>query len=186
MILGLCGAAGAGKDTAADHLTANYGYQRRAFAEPMRSALAALDPMVTAHGNHYRLSHILEHLGWDTAKREIPDVRRLLQRFGTEVGRNQWGDDFWVQRATHDLTGDEAIVFTDVRFANEAAAVHRLGGRLVRLERPGAGLTGDQAAHPSEVIDFDIDLTITNDGTVDDLHRLLDRTLLRFGVPVGA
>ena len=42
MILGFAGPAGAGKDTAAAHLVAHHGYERRAFADPMRAALYAL------------------------------------------------------------------------------------------------------------------------------------------------
>lgn len=68
--------------------------------------------------------------------------------------------------------GDVLIVADDVRFAEEAAAIRALGGLVVRIERPGAGLDGAAAAHPSEAGGVGpVDVVIVNDG---DLPRLFD------------
>ena len=174
MILGLSGAAQSGKDTAAAHLIAAHGYTRRAFADPMRDALYALDPNVHVHGRTLRLATFVDVVGWDRAKQE-PDVRRLLQRFGTEVGRTMWGDAFWIDQATTGLAPGDRVVLTDVRFPNEADKVRALGGMVVRLVRPGAGLAGGEAQHPSEALSFDADYELHNDGTVEDLAAMLDR-----------
>ena len=181
MIIGLAGAARSGKDTAGAYFVARHGYERRSFADAVRTAALAIDPYVATRASTRRLTDLVAAKGWEAAK-ELPDVRRLLQRVGTELGRDLFGADIWVDMATKGLHGGERVVFTDVRFANEAAAVRRLGGIVVLLERPGAGLAGQEGAHASEVIDFDVDATVANDGDLGDLHDRLDHLL---GVPAG-
>jgi len=48
------------------------------------------------------LSEDVDDYGWQIAKQN-PAVRRLLQVFGTEVGRKQFGSEFWVDIALKDL-----------------------------------------------------------------------------------
>jgi hypothetical protein len=110
MIIGLSGYARSGKDTVADWLCLNYGYTRLSFAQPMRDAIYTLNPMVEG-GN--RVADLVDEYGWDIAKSN-PEVRRLLQVFGTDVGRKQFGDNFWVQQAFDKIEGTK-IVFSDVR-----------------------------------------------------------------------
>ena len=38
----------------------------------------------------------IEERGYTEAKAEFPEVRRLLQVFGTEVGRDLFGENVWV------------------------------------------------------------------------------------------
>jgi hypothetical protein len=173
MIVGLAGKARSGKDTVAERLITHHGYVRRAFADPMRAALYALDPYVATRGGTYSLRSLVDRQGWDQAK-ALPDVRRLLQRFGTEVGRAQFGEDFWVDQAVRGVAPGDLVAYTDVRFANEAAAVRDLGGIVVEVQRPGAGLAGNVAAHASEHMDFDADVVLVNDGTLEDLWRSVD------------
>jgi dephospho-CoA kinase len=111
MIIGLSGYAQSGKDTVAELLCLNYGYKRISFADPMRDAIYTLNPYVEG-GN--RVADLVDEYGWDVAKAN-PEVRRLLQVFGTEVGRKQFGENFWVQQAFDKLESTK-IVFADVRF----------------------------------------------------------------------
>jgi dephospho-CoA kinase len=46
MIIGIAGYARSGKDAAAKILVEHYGYERRAFADILRSALLTLNPVV--------------------------------------------------------------------------------------------------------------------------------------------
>ena len=101
--VGLTGLARSGKDTAAAYLVEHHGFTRFAFADVMKDAVYALDPLVEVSDPadpdglrmHARLAQLVDTCGWDGAK-EYPDVRRLLQRFGTEMGRGLFGEDFWV------------------------------------------------------------------------------------------
>jgi hypothetical protein len=111
--------------------------------------------------------------GWDKVKRDLPEARVLLQRMGTEVGRNLFGQDFWVEQALAGIArdGGTRYVFTDVRFPQEFDAIRARGGRLWRVMRPGVGPVND---HPSETAldhHFTWDSLIDNDGTLDDLRE---------------
>lgn len=99
--------------------------------------------------------------------------RRLLQTIGTEWGRAQH-ENVWVDymiRAVKHLVGrlgwtysralgvvhngsQHAVggaVVSDVRFDNEAEAINRAGGVVIRIDRPGAsGLAGEAGKHQSE------------------------------------
>jgi hypothetical protein len=156
-LIGLSGYAGAGKDEVA-RILKPYGWQRASFADPLRTALYALNPRI--HGTP--LQFLVDVLGWDTAKRETPEIRRLLQRLGTEVGRNLFGQDFWVDQAMRSLEEGGRYVFTDCRFPNEADAIRARGGRVFRVWRPDVTAVN---AHPSETAldDYDFDGVIAND-----------------------
>ena len=164
--VGLTGRARTGKDTAAAALVA-VGWQRVGFADLLRDVAYAVDPTVSLgdHG-HGRLSVVVDQIGWEQAK-DYDDVRRFLQRLGTEGVRNHLGTHVWVDAAMARAT--TPTVFTDVRFPNEAQAIRDAGGIVVRLTRPTAGTV---VGHSSEeaMDTWPVDATIYNDGTPAELH----------------
>jgi hypothetical protein len=136
----------------------------------MRVALARLNPLVDTVNGVMPLMDALYLLGsWEGLKERAPGVRVLLQRFGSDVGREMFGEGFWVEQAFRGL-GDEDVVFTDVRFPNEAEAIRGRGGVVWNVVRPGVGVAN---GHVSEcALDgFVFDATIVNDGSLDDLER---------------
>lgn len=169
MIIGLSGYAQSGKDTVAQLLCLNYGYARMAFADPMREALYRLNPTIIVNNTDYYelpLKQYVDELGWDVAKKHA-DVRALLQRMGTEVGRGMFGDNFWV-KYSFDQMADNKIVFADVRFPNEAKEIQQYGGQVWRVNRKGHNPVND---HPSEhaMDNFMFKHVIINEGSLDDL-----------------
>jgi hypothetical protein len=125
-----------------------------------------------------------------TGPRE-PTARHVLQTLGTEWGRafskNMWidlalstarellGGGYMYDRNTG-LNGHPSapfippslVVITDGRFRNELLAVRAAGGATVRIQSPGAGLTGEAAKHASETEQNSIpaswfDVVLTND-----------------------
>lgn len=159
MIIGLTGYARVGKDTLADLLVEQYGYEKRSFAQPMRDALYALNPKIDYD---LRLQEIIDFWGWDGYKQSEHgvEIRALMQRLGTEVGRKQFGENFWVKQGIPVDLGNN-YVFSDVRFDNEAYAIRRAGGVIIRLKRDEVGPAND---HESELgIDkIDADMVIEN------------------------
>jgi hypothetical protein len=144
LLIGLSGYARSGKDTVAELLCLNYGYKRVSFADPMRQALYVLSPKID---NIVRLSEYVDDYGWDVAKQN-QEVRRLLQVFGTEVGRKMFGLDFWIDIALKDLSGDTQVVISDVRFPNEADAIAKLGGSVWRINRKNhSAVNGHASEH---------------------------------------
>lgn len=186
VLIGLSGKKRAGKDTVAAYLVEKYGFARVAFADPLRRAALALDPIITAATitgslRTFRLSDLVGSQGWEAAK-EHPEVRRILQRMG--VGVRDLDPYFWLHIAAEKI-GDmmaarRNVVVTDVRFPNEADYIKR-HGFLVRITRPGL----DHAdTHESETAldDYPHDAYLINDGSVQDLRGLVDCLL---GEPVS-
>lgn len=173
MIIGLSGYARSGKDTAGKILADEFGFQTVAFADKMRDALYALNPIVDVDAARmkktlYYVQDVIDSFGWDGYKETPygPEIRRLLQRFGTEAGRDILGEDVWVDATLRDLTGDIAV--TDVRFPNEARAISRRGGTVVRISRPGVKPANDHISENS-MEDYNFDAYIHNDGDIDAL-----------------
>jgi hypothetical protein len=166
-IIGLVGFARTGKDTAAQTLIDDFGFERLSFADPIRNAIYTLNPYVTEAG--LRLQNLVDMLGWDACKTQYLEVRRLLQVFGTEVAREQWSDSFWVDLGFSQMKPDGKYVITDVRFPNEAEAVKAHGGRLWKIIRPGVGPVNGHASD-SFIDQIECDTLIRNDGFLEDLH----------------
>jgi len=112
--------------------------------------------------------------------------RHALQQLGTEWGRKCYPDvwlEYGIRRAQRlldpaTLGGKELVglndrpaslvLITDCRFANEAAAVHAAGGKVIRITRPGtsAGEHGSEM----EQDDIPVDWTVHNGGSLKQLH----------------
>ena len=173
MIIGVSGWARAGKDTVADHLVDNFGFVKMSFAEPMREALIRLNPMIRVGGHPTELASAVRLMGWENLKGESPDIRGLMQRLGTEVGREMFGETFWIDLALSRVEPGMNVVFADCRFVNEADAIKAAGGVVWRVERKDFGPAND---HVSErALDhYEFDGGVSNFETVDVLNGLVD------------
>lgn len=174
MIIGLSGYAQTGKDTVAQHLVDHYGFTRIAFADPIREALLKLNPIITDLPElpQSSLSQVVI-MGWETLKKNSPQVRGLLQRFGTEVARDMWDEDFWVKLAMRKAAEHSKVVFTDVRFPNEYEAIVNSGGYAWRIEKPGVFAVNEHSSETS-LDNYVFDHTIVNMGSKDDLYATID------------
>jgi hypothetical protein len=146
------------------------------FADPMREALYRLDPNIDVDGYEMRLSKAIDLMGWEQLKYSSQDIRGLMQRMGTEVGRNMFGEDFWVDAALKRIPAGSKVVFTDARFPNEANAIKGLGGEVWRIVRPNVERPND---HISEIsLDtYEFDRIISNDADLSKLYKLVDLEL---------
>lgn len=185
-LIGLVGRKRSGKDTFAAGLVER-GYTRVAFADPLREMVEEINPIVGAYAYYdteldveaapVRLSVALrDNGGWEGLKdsRYGDEARRLLQQSGQAVRRRD--PKFWLSAGLAEATGAlmegaPGVVITDVRYRNEADAVHTDGGILVRIVRPDLVSTD---THPSEteLDDYPTDFTIRNSGTADELVAL--------------
>jgi hypothetical protein len=168
-MFGLSGYARAGKDTVANILIKEHGFERIAYADALRGVAKQINPIVSG-GEKVRLSDVLDTYGWEGAKDTFPEVREFLQRLGVTL-REVIDEDVWVNLAFRNINtydDDARYVVPDMRFPNEMGAVRFVGGATVRIERPGYGPVN---GHISETAldNARFDYTIHNDGT---LHRL--------------
>lgn len=185
-VIGLCGAAGAGKNTAADLIHVIAGHEVVALADPIYAAVSAMLGIPVKQLQDRRLKEQpIEWLG--------VSPRRLLQTLGTEWGRDTIRQDIWVtiarERARKTLDAGRGVVFCDVRFDDEAKMIRDdLGGEVWKVIRepqlprtPIASLDGEAATHSSEagVSDELIDATLMNVGGTMLLMRQIQGYLAR-------
>lgn len=219
-VIGLTGLARAGKDTVAGHLIQHAHFQRVAFADALRGAALALDPWVivadpaqvgldaindepvrTQRFTPMRLSTVVHTMGWERAKDEVPEVRRILQRLGTEAGWKIHGEMLWVTPVLNTIAANPETNFaiTDVRFPTEIAAIQALpNGHIFHVSRKAAlarvGDTPTNQAHPSERVALSLErgeldnlaaagidatsiTTIDNNGSLDTLEDAVTAAL---------
>jgi hypothetical protein len=204
-VIALCGRRRCGKDTAAALLLAASGMRaerassgctRVSFAEPLKAVVRELFGLTADQTDG--ASKDAPDARWGGAT-----PRRMMQFIGTDVMQYQVqallpgvGRLFWVRRALDAIdavvsNGDRAIV-TDLRFHHECAALRArypdtVVVRLMRHATDRFAGQGHSAAtapldcdtHPSETEcdTIDADVTVLNDGTMGDLHALLDIAL---------
>ncbi|MCY0926226.1 hypothetical protein OTB20_08405 [Streptomyces sp. H27-H1] len=174
MNIGLIGRARSGKDTVGRILLEHGGYERVAFADPLKAAALRLNPIVEDFGDDmdsdfYRLADVVRDYGWEQAK-EKPEVRRILQELGASI--RAVDPEVWLRAGlarvdeVNRTTGRPAVI-TDVRYPNEAASLARSGFKLIYIDRPGV----PHLNHESEgAIDpVCAHYVIENDGPLDDL-----------------
>lgn len=177
MIIGLSGYARSGKDTVADYLVENHGFVKLSFATPMRESLYRLNPDIRdMTGLVYGFQQAVNLFGWEDMKTHFPSYRGLMQRMGTEVGREMFGEDFWVDQALRKAPADANVVFSDVRYQNEAYAIQRNFGEVWRVERPGVSAANDHTSE-KDLDDYKFDHKILNYGPVEDLYETVTTIL---------
>lgn len=161
-IIGLVGPAGCGKSSAATGLVeANSGgdrFERRRFAGPLKNMLIALG-LTSEHTDGALKEVPCELLGGKTP-------RWAMQTLGTEWGRRLITEDLWIRAWRGSLPSDANVVIDDCRFPNEEAAIRAIGGKIIRIERPGFVHV---ATHESEAHELTADAVVHNNGTLEDL-----------------
>ena len=167
-----------GKDTAGSALVRDCQFHRLSFAAPLKRLLMLTDPMVypsTPAVNlapNNRVTHLVHGTdGWDSAKQRWPEIRRLLQNLGVGC-REVFGEDCWVNLALAEAAKHDRSVITDLRFTNEAEAVRKAGGLLVRIDRPGGMFDGHVSENDLDEW-TDWDLILSNTGSVVELEAAI-------------
>lgn len=144
-VVGLSGKLGTGKDYIAKKYFFPNGYRQISLAW------------------HFKVWVVGQGLAtWEEVFETKPDhVRTLLQKLGTEQGRNVYGENIWVDTMfawiqTYAHYWDEhKFIIPDIRFPNEVEGLRQNGGRVFRIYAPKrnrfAAATDEQRLHASEV-----------------------------------
>lgn len=180
-ILGLVGPKGCGKSTLANLLVRDHDFRRISFAGPLKGMLRAflLNQGVPATLVTNMLEGDLKETPTPYFEDKTP--RWAMQTLGTEWGRLLIGGNLWVnawRRSVEHST--QGVITDDVRFLNEAALIHELGGKVVLISRQGFGF-GDEHVSEQELKRIVPDFVVTNaDGRpADMLQRLIDLGVVR-------
>lgn len=180
-LIAFTGAAGSGKDTAAGFLIANQGYKKLSFAGTLKDAISAIfgwpRDMLEGATPASRQWREQPDQWWSAALERQITPRKVLQEWGTEMGRNSFHPDIWILSAQRQIlvNPDNKYVITDCRFENEARALKALGGRLIGIRRQmldcdlGA-VHASEAGLPAELLDAVID----NNGSLEDFKKAVE------------
>lgn len=187
-LIGLAGYARVGKDEAAKVLVEEFGFTRVAFADKLREVLYALNPIVKYEGPYdkyhrgdWRMQDVINEFTWDGYKETgfSYEIRQLLQRLGTEAGRQTLWDSIWVDAAFAGVSEDAKVVVTDCRFPNEAQAIKDRGGQVWRVAREGIGPANSHASETS-LDTWAFDWRIHNSGDLEEYHENIRRIYEEF------
>jgi hypothetical protein len=188
-LIGIGGLLYAGKDAVGDYLVDEHDWAKLGMSDSLNLALLTLNPMIPCNvvegqlvseghirGEFVPYQYLHREIGYVEAKKN-PEVRRLLQALGTEVGRELIDNNVWVdmtRRRIRTLRAEGvSVIVTGMRFPNELDMIREEGGELWWVSRPGVEggntLTGSHASENS-VGAQDFDTIIPNVGTLEDLH----------------
>ncbi|MFD6934594.1 hypothetical protein ACFWAP_00365 [Streptomyces goshikiensis] len=167
-LIALGGYCGAGKDSVAKILVEKYGYHRIAFADALRKVLLEMNPLIPTAEGAVNLAHIIGDVGWDVAKRQNPEVRRLMEELGEGI-RYHVDSEAWVTAAMSAARFHHRVVITDLRHGAEFDALADYWDAMtVWIERPDTAPLSD---HPSQtsLIAADFGHVLHNKGSLTDL-----------------
>lgn len=175
-LIGLTGKAGAGKDTLASLILEHTTGTTRSFAAPLKKAAREIFGLTDEQMTDRVLKEqVIPYWG--------KSPRQLLQRLGTEGIRDVFGGDTWVKNADLRLQAleraescedlpVEVVIWTDVRFAEEAEWIRANGGIVIHVHRPGIAAVSEHSSESGLPFGL-VNNTITNAGDIDDLHDLV-------------
>ena len=199
-VIGISGLIGSGKDTAAQVLVDELGFERMSFAMVLKDVTAVLfdwdRDMLEGTTPESRAEREIADPWWTEKMGREWSPRIALQVLGTDVMRNNLHENIWVNTVENRLRKAGDVVFTDVRFPNEIEFINKVGKHWVvdrgkypawydqaviynrsdseqreKLELAGRG-PEDWGAHASEYswVGCFPDAYIANTKTIEDLH----------------
>jgi hypothetical protein len=143
----------------------------------IREDLYTLDPFLDGD---VTMSDLLDSLSWDWDDAKTHriygfEVRRLLQKLGTEVVRESYGANAWVDVVARQIAEEkpQRAVLTDVRFDNEAEWLGEQGGLVVQITRPGVGPVNNHKSDAG-ISEHLVSVTVDNDSTLEALASRID------------
>jgi len=139
MIIGVVGFIGSGKGTVADILVNKKDFTKISFADSLKDATAAIFgwPRALLEGDTDESREFRETKDewWSEKTGLYITPRNMLQKLGTEAGRDVIHDDLWVLSAERKIGMYKNVVIPDVRFPNEMKIIQNMGGFIVRVRR---------------------------------------------------
>jgi hypothetical protein len=174
---------GSGKTTIANFLVEEHNYHRIPFADPLKLMMRAL---LQSFG--YTVSTADRLLNEPELKERIlPELgvtpRYMMQTLGTEWGRKLIHSEIWLlawKRSVEELGIYGNVVVDDVRFPNELEIVKSVpDSALWWVERPSVPVASSVMAHSSQqpLDQFQFDITFVNNGTIKELHEMVNDAL---------
>jgi hypothetical protein len=207
MIIGVLGFIGSGKGTVGDILS-DLGFKKESFASHLKDVTAVMfnwdRNLLEGDTDESREFREKADPYWSSKFEKDFTPRLALQLMGTEVGRNVFDTNFWVNCIENKIVMNKAtpnFVITDVRFKNEIEWITSKNGILIEVRRgitphwydiavkANRGVSRAElwmqhtsGVHESEWrwIGHHTDETIYNDGTLEDLKKNVMECLTKY------
>ena len=125
-VIGLLGYQGVGKNFIAENV--------------LDEILPKKNTLIMAFADHFKIDCICKHnVDYDKifVNKDL-ESRKLLQKVGTEEGRDVYGENIWVKtletwmKVYHDR-GIKRFIISDVRFQNEVDWIKSIGGKVIKI-----------------------------------------------------
>lgn len=165
--LGIAGKAHSGKNTVGEHIFNMYEFMLGSFAKNVKQASKIIFGLTDEQMQEENKEIVIPY--WNLSP------RKMYQIVGHEL-RTHVSDDLWIKSMELQISLSQrehldGIVFTDLRYKNEADYVHENGGYIIYVERNMSEIAIPEASHISEnSFDMsDADFIIKNDMTIPDL-----------------
>lgn len=179
MLIGISGKIGSGKDALADFIIKNSKiiFEKVSFAYKLKLITSImsgqpLEIMFTQEGKNIFLSK------WGFT------VGEMQQLIGTEAMRDSVHKDAWTLALFADYNSSKNWVISDMRFPNEAEAVRKRNGILIRITGDPANIRKNSQRNLNHASETSLDsynkwnYEFKNTGTLDSLEDF-SKTLLK-------
>lgn len=200
-LIGLCGYAGAGKDTVADMLVKK-GYTKLSFADSLKDAVADIfgwdRNLLEGKTEKSRKFREKKDTYWSKKFGRKITPRIILQEFGTNLCRDHLLETIWIDSLERKIKGDTVI--SDVRFENEFNFIKEHDGKIIRIVREipewndlaikacagdaqAVQLLEEKGVHQSEynILNYEPTFTIKNTKGIESLQETVDNIMKIMG-----
>lgn len=168
----LIGKARTGKTTIANYTVVKKGGTTAAFADPIRAGILVMFGSLGLTPEHFEDDDLKEAV--------VPEIglspRQLMQRLGTEFGRNLVHPDIWIKvlkARNAEAIKANSLVVTDVRLPNEYQELKDMGFGMLHVQRPDAKQVSAHSSEQGVAIQAD-DSVIVNDSSLESLFSKID------------
>jgi len=192
MIIGICGFKGSGKDTVANFLVKEKGFEKISFASVLKDIIAILfnwdRNMLEGDTHENRILREQEDDWWSKKLGIKFTPRWAMQNIGTDLFRKYFDDNIWVYTLERRLINNKEknYVISDVRFTNEIEFLYNINSTLVYVEReePEEWFYNLEKVpkdlHISEWswIKYLPNICLKNKGTIEELYKEIETKII--------
>ena len=180
MIVGLRGHRGSGRSTVAAYLMKKHQFERRAFADPLKRAVALMLDMPYHEIDRYKGDEdawisVVKSMESDGPETQYTTPFAKFLKHYAEALKEVLGENVWVDQVlpADGYYAGKKIVIPDIHFENETKRIHKLGGFVVKVMIPG--LTGE-SEHRA-----DVDYLLYHTRETRDLYGQIEKMLTSLG-----
>ena len=193
-IIAICGFQGSGKDTLANILIKKYGYKKLSFGGTVKDVASIIFnwDRKMLEGDSKESREWREKVDdWWSKKLEIKNLtpRYILQQIGTDLFRNNFHKDIWINCLEKKLIDYDKVVITDCRFPNELKILNKYNATIIQIYRGNlpewfndvklGKKDPPKELHESETswIKESSNYNILNNGTIEELENIIENII---------